>query len=33
MEKKKRLIELFGGYGSQHFALEYLDIVFEQWKL
>lgn len=31
--KPIRLIELFGGYGSQHFALEYLGVKFEQWKL
>lgn len=31
--KPIRLIELFGGYGSQHFALEYLGAEFEQWKL
>lgn len=31
--KPIRLIELFGGYGSQHFALEYIEANFEQWKL
>ena len=31
--KPIRLIELFGGYGSQHFALEYLSANFEHWKL
>jgi len=31
--KPIRLIELFGGYGSQHFALEYLGANFEHWKL
>ena len=33
IEKPIRLIELFGGYGSQHYALEYLGANFEQWKL
>ena len=33
IDKPIRLIELFGGYGSQHFALEYLGVDFEQWKL
>ena len=33
IDKPIRLIELFGGYGSQHFALEYLNADFEQWKL
>lgn len=33
VDKPIRLIELFGGYGSQHFALEYLGVEFEQWKL
>ena len=33
IDKPIRLIELFGGYGSQHFALEYLGVNFEQWKL
>lgn len=33
INKRIRLIELFGGYGSQHFALEYLGVDFEQWKL
>lgn len=32
-DKPIRLIELFGGYGSQHFALEYLGSNFTQWKL
>lgn len=31
--KKIRLIELFGGYGSQHLALKYIGADFEQWKL
>jgi DNA (cytosine-5)-methyltransferase 1 len=31
--KPIRLIELFGGYGSQHFALEYLGANFEHYKL
>jgi DNA (cytosine-5)-methyltransferase 1 len=30
--KPIRLIELFSGYGSQHFALEYLGVNFEHWK-
>lgn len=33
INKPIRLIELFGGYGSQHLALEYLGANFEQWKL
>ena len=33
IDKPIRLIELFGGYGSQHFALEYLGADFQQWKL
>lgn len=28
-----RLIELFGGYGSQALALKYLGVEFEHWKL
>lgn len=31
--KPIRLIELFGGYGSQALALKYLGIEFEHWKL
>lgn len=31
--KPIRLIELFGGYGSQALALKYLGIDFEHWKL
>lgn len=31
--KPIRLIELFAGYGSQHFALEYLGVEFESWKI
>ena len=31
--KPIRLIELFAGYGSQHFALEYLGANFESWKV
>lgn len=31
--KPVRLIELFGGYGSQHFAFEYLGVDYEHWKL
>lgn len=30
--KPIRLIELFSGYGSQHFALKYLNANFESWK-
>lgn len=33
IDKPIRLIELFGGYGSQHFALEYLGADVQQWKL
>lgn len=33
IDKPIRLIELFGGYGSQHFALEYLGTDVQQWKL
>lgn len=33
IDKPIRLIELFGGYGSQHFALEYLGANFEHYKL
>lgn len=32
-KKHIRLIELFGGYGSQALALKYLGIDFEHWKL
>ena len=31
--KPIRLIELFGGYGSQALALKYLGVKFEYWKL
>ena len=31
--KPIRLIEMFGGYGSQHFALKYLGANVEHWKL
>lgn len=31
--KPIRLIELFGGYGSQHLALKYLGLDVEHWKL
>jgi len=31
--KPIRLIELFGGYGSQHLALKYLKAKVEHWKL
>ena len=33
INKPIRLIELFAGYGSQHFALEYLGANFESWKI
>lgn len=33
IDKPIRLIELFAGYGSQHFALEYLKANFESWKI
>ena len=33
INKPIRLIELFGGYGSQHFALKYLGANVEQWRL
>lgn len=33
IDKPIRLIELFAGYGSQHFALEYLGANFESWKI
>ena len=33
IDKPIRLIELFGGYGSQHFALDYLGVKVEQWRL
>ena len=33
IKKSIRLIEAFGGYGSQHFALEYLGMKVEHWKL
>lgn len=32
IDKPIRLIELFAGYGSQHFALKYLGTNFESWK-
>lgn len=32
-QKAIRLIELFGGYGSQSLSLNYLNIPFEHWKL
>lgn len=31
--KPIRLIELFAGYGSQHFALKYLGANVEHWKI
>lgn len=33
IDKPIRLIELFGGYGSQALALKYLGVSFEHWKL
>lgn len=33
IKKPIRLIELFGGYGSQHLALKYLGADVEHWKL
>ena len=33
IDKPIRLIELFAGYGSQHFALEYLGVNVESWKI
>ena len=33
ISKPIRLIELFGGYGSQYFALKYLNADVEHWKL
>lgn len=33
INKPIRLIELFAGYGSQHFALKYLGVWFESWKI
>lgn len=33
INKPIRLIELFGGYGSQSLALKYLDVPFEHYKL
>lgn len=33
INKPIRLIELFGGYGSQALALRYLGVKFEHWKL
>ena len=33
IKKPIRLIELFGGYGSQALALKYLGVEFEHWKL
>lgn len=33
IDKPIRLIELFAGYGSQHFALEYLGVEFESWRI
>jgi DNA (cytosine-5)-methyltransferase 1 len=33
INKPIRLIELFGGYGSQSLALKYLGVPFEHWRL
>lgn len=33
INKPIRLIELFAGYGSQAFALKYLGVEFEHWKI
>lgn len=33
LTKPIRLIELFAGYGSQAFALKYLGVPFEHWKI
>lgn len=33
VEKPIRLIELFGGYGSQSLALKYIGVPFQHWKL
>lgn len=33
IDKTIRLIEFFGGYGSQALALKYLGVKFEHWKL
>ena len=33
IDKPIRLIELFGGYGSQSLSLKYLDVKFQHWKL
>lgn len=33
INKPIRLIELFAGYGSQAFALKYLGVKFEHWKI
>lgn len=33
INKPIRLIELFGGYGSQSLALKYLGVPFEHWVL
>ena len=33
INKPIRLIEFFGGYGSQALALKYLGVKFEHWKL
>ena len=32
IDKPIRLIELFGGYGSQALALKYLGVDFQHWK-
>lgn len=33
IDKPIRLIEAFAGYGSQHFALQYLGANFESWRI
>ena len=33
IDKPIRIIELFGGYGSQSLSLKYLGVKFEHWKL
>ena len=33
IDRPIRLIEFFGGYGSQALALKYLDVDFTHWKL
>lgn len=33
IDKPIRMVELFGGYGSQALALKYLGVPFEHWKM